>query len=141
MSHVRIIRVRGYHCDFYGHLNHARYLELLEEARWSYLEDRMDVRDWQEKNLGIVVASLTINYRRPAPVDTVLEIHSSLGEIGTKTAVINQEMINQATGKLVADAAITFAVVDTRTGRALPMEGEVRDVFASRILEQESEDT
>ena len=141
MSHVRIIRVRGYHCDFYGHLNHARYLELLEEARWSYLEDRMDVRDWQEKNLGIVVASLTINYRRPAPVDTVLEIRSSLGDIGTKTAVINQEMINQATGKLVADAAVTFAVVDTRTGRALPMEGEVRDVFASRILEQESEDT
>ena len=141
MSHVRIIRVRGYHCDFYGHLNHARYLELLEETRWSYLEDRMDVRDWQEKNLGIVVASLTINYRRPAPVDTVLEIRTLLGDIGTKTAVINQEMINQATGKLVADAAITFAVVDTRTGRALPMEGEVRDVFASRILEQESEDT
>ena len=76
MSHTRTIRIRGYHCDFYGHLNHARYLELLEEARWSYLEDRMDLQDWKEKNLGIVIASLTINYRRPAPVDTVLEIHS-----------------------------------------------------------------
>jgi len=139
MSRVRVIRIRGYHCDFYGHLNHARYLELLEEARWSYLEDRMDIGDWQEKNLGIVVASLTINYRRPAPVDTVLEIRSSMGEMGAKTGVINQEMFNQATGKLVADAAVTFAVVDTRTGRAVPMEGEVRDVFFPGAGERESE--
>lgn len=130
MSHTRIIRVRGYHCDFYGHLNHARYLELLEEARWSYLEGRMDLQDWKEKNLGIVVASLTINYRRAAPVDTMLEIHSAMGELGTKTGVINQEMINQATGKLVADAAVTFAVIDTGTGRAVPLDGELREVFA-----------
>lgn len=131
MSHIRTIRVRGYHCDFYGHLNHARYLELLEEARWSYLEDRMDLQDWKEKNLGIVVASLTINYRRPAPVDTVLEIHSTPGDLGAKTGVINQEMINQTTGKRVADAAVTFAVIDTRNGRAVPLEGEVRDVFGA----------
>lgn len=129
MSHTRIIRVRGYHCDFYGHLNHARYLELLEEARWSYLEDRMDLQDWKEKNLGIVVAELNIKYRRPAPVDTVLEIVSSLGEMGARTGVINQKMMNQGTGKLVAEAAVTFAVVDTRTGRSVPLEGEVRDVF------------
>ncbi len=129
MSHTRIIRVRGYHCDFYGHLNHARYLELLEEARWSYLEDRMDLQDWKEKHLGIVVAALNINYRRPAPVDTVLEIHSAPGEMGARTGVINQQMINQATGKVVADAAVTFAVVDTRTGRSVPLDGEVRDVF------------
>jgi thioesterase-3 len=135
MSHVRTIRVRGYHCDFYGHLNHARYLELLEEARWSYLEDRMDLKDWKEKNLGVVVAALTINYRRPAPVDTVLEIHSTMGEMGAKTGVINQEMISSTTGKLVADAAVTFAVIDTRTGRAVPLEGEVREVFAGPELE------
>jgi thioesterase-3 len=132
MSHTRTIRVRGYHCDFYGHLNHARYLELLEEARWSYLEDRMDIQDWKEKNIGIVVASLTINYLRPAPVDTVLDIRTTQGEIGAKTALIHQEMINQGTGKKIADAAITFAVVDTRTGRAVPMEGEVRKVFQDR---------
>ena len=132
MKHVKTIRVRGYHCDFYGHLNHARYLELLEEARWSYLEDRMDLGDWKEKHLGIVVASLTIDYRRPAPVDTVLEIHSSLGEIGAKTGIINQEMINEATGKVVANAAVTYAVIDTRTGRAVPLEGELREVFTPR---------
>lgn len=130
--HTRVIRVRGYHCDFYGHLNHARYLELMEEARWSYLEGRMSNADWARQNRGIVVASLTINYKRPAPVDTVLEIRSSMGRIGERTAVIHQELYNQETGKLISDADVTFAVIDTTTGRAVPLEGEIREVFAAR---------
>jgi thioesterase-3 len=129
MSHTTIIKVRGYHCDFYGHVNNARFLELLEEARWSYLEDSLDLSEWKEKNLGIVVAALNINYRRPAPVDTVLEIRSTVGEMGAKTGVIHQDVLNQTTGKLVADADVTFAVVDIRTGKAVPMKGEVRAVF------------
>lgn len=28
------IKVRGYHLDVYQHVNNARYLEFLEEARW-----------------------------------------------------------------------------------------------------------
>ena len=129
MIHIKTIKVRGYHCDFYGHVNNARFLELLEEARWSYLEDSLDLAKWNEQNLGIVVASLTINYRRPAPVDIVLEIRSTVGEMGAKTGVIHQDVLNQTTGKLVADADVTFAVVDIRTGKAVPMEGEVRTVF------------
>lgn len=138
MTHTRTIRIRGYHCDFYGHLNHARYLELLEEARWSYLEDSLDLADWKRKNLGVVVAALTIKYLRPVPVDTVLEIHSALGEMGAKTGIINQEMINRETGKRMAEAAVTFAVIDTSTGRAVPMEGEVRAVFEHRGSAEES---
>jgi len=129
MSHTTTIRVRGYHCDFYGHVNNARFLEFLEEARWAYLEDSLDLAAWKRKNLGILVAALTINYRRPAPVDTVLEIRSVVGELGAKTGVIHQEVVNQATGKRVADADVTFAVVDTLTGRSVPLTGEVRAVF------------
>jgi len=33
------IKVRGYHLDFYQHVNNARYLEFLEEARWEWLEN------------------------------------------------------------------------------------------------------
>ena len=36
--HHTPIKVRGYHLDLYGHVNNARYLEFLEEARWAYFE-------------------------------------------------------------------------------------------------------
>ena len=29
------IKVRGFHLDVYQHVNNARYLEFLEEARWT----------------------------------------------------------------------------------------------------------
>ena len=32
------IVIRGYHLDAYRHVNNARYLEFLEEARWQYLD-------------------------------------------------------------------------------------------------------
>jgi thioesterase-3 len=33
------IKVRGFHLDVYQHVNNARYLEFLEEARWDGLEN------------------------------------------------------------------------------------------------------
>ena len=32
------INIRGYHIDVFGHMNNARYLELMEEARWRYID-------------------------------------------------------------------------------------------------------
>ena len=129
MKHVTRIKVRGYHCDFYGHVNNARYLELLEEARWQFLEDGLDLAYWKERNMGFVVASVTINYRRPAGLGTVLDIHSEMTRLGGKSGIIHQEVVNADTGKTVADADITFVVIDLTTGKALAMAGEVKEGF------------
>ena len=126
MIHTTRIKIRGYHCDFYGHVNNARYLELLEEARWQLLEDGLDLGYWKERGMGFVVASVTINYRRPAGLGTVLDIHSEMTRLGGKSGIIRQEIVDAQTGKTVADADITFVVIDLKTGKALAMEGEVK---------------
>ncbi len=131
MIHKTIIRVRGYHCDAYGHINNARYLELLEEARWSFLEDLENLDFWAQNGLGLVVVSVNINYRRPVRPETVLEIMSSMKKVGGKTAIIHQDVQNQTTGKTVADADVTFAVISLETGRAVLIEGLVRDIFTA----------
>ncbi len=63
MPHLTVIKVRGYHCDFYGHVNNARYLELMEEARWQYLEAGMGLEYWSDRGLGFVVAGIEIKYK------------------------------------------------------------------------------
>ncbi len=40
------IKVRGYHLDVYQHVNNARYLEFLEEARWDGLEKQPPRFQW-----------------------------------------------------------------------------------------------
>ena len=111
MSHSTKIKIRGYHLDFYGHVNNARYLEFLEEARWAYLEDGVDLGFWMERGLGFVVASVTINYRRPAGLGTVIEVRSHVSRLGGKSGVIHQDVVDAATGEPVADADVTFVIV------------------------------
>ncbi|MBM4131076.1 acyl-CoA thioesterase [bacterium] len=68
MPHEMTVRVRGYHCDFYGHLNNARYLELLEEARWQWAESVMDLPAWQAAGFGFVVAGIDTRTGRALPL-------------------------------------------------------------------------
>lgn len=129
MSHVTTIRVRGYHCDFYGHVNNARFLEFMEEARWALLESSLDLGFWKERGLGFLVAAININYRRPADLGMDIEIRSEMKKLGGKSGVISQEFIDQKTGKTIADADVTFVVFNMDTGKAVALEGEIRKAF------------
>ncbi len=129
MQHIHTIKVRGFHCDLYGHVNNARYLEFLEEARWALVDEVPHLAAMESKGLGFIVAAITIEYKRPVGLGEVVEIRSSMAGFEAKRAVMQQELFNQATGKAVADARVSFAVIDLSTGRAVPMAGEVRSWF------------
>lgn len=119
------IRVRGYHADFYGHVNNARYLEFFEEDRWAQLESKIDLRKWAEKGLIFLVVNINVNYRRAVPVGEVLNVKTRLDKIGNRSVVLKQEILVKESKAVAADALITFVIAD-RTGRAVSMDGEMR---------------
>ena len=123
------IKIRGYHLDLYGHVNNARYLEFLEEARWDFLEQQLDVSKFTGSNLGLAVVNININYRRGAYVGEEVEVVTSLAKIGNKSAVIHQDVVLKGTTTLVADADVTFVVTDQKAQKAVALEGELREVL------------
>ncbi|KAJ9433979.1 thioesterase-3 [Candidatus Pantoea symbiotica] len=131
------IKVRGYHLDVYQHVNNARYLEFLEEARWQWLED-VDAFHWLiEQQLAFVVVNININYRRPAVLGDVLNIESEVSQLGGKSGVIAQRVLLASDNSVVADAALTFVCIDLRTQKAVPLEGELHQRLASLMVENE----
>ncbi|MEH2919762.1 acyl-CoA thioesterase [Samsonia erythrinae] len=119
------ITVRGYHIDVYQHVNNARYLEFLEEARWQWLE-RLSVLDWMtSRNVAFVVVNININYRKPAVLGDVLCIDSDLLQLNNKSGVIRQKVMRRSDGDEVVDATLTFVCIDRETQKALPLEGEL----------------
>lgn len=124
-----LIKVRGYHLDFYGHINNARYLELLEEARWQWLEGKADLGALQGQGLGFSVVNININYRRPAVLGDILEIETELVVLGNKSGTMRQVVRLQDAGPVVADAEVKFVLVSDVTGRAVPLTGELRGLF------------
>ena len=121
------IKVRGYHLDVYQHVNNARYLEFLEEARWEWLEE-VEAFHWlQEQKLAFVVVNININYRRPAVLGDVLTIDSEITQLNGKSGIIAQRVLLAGQETVVADAALTFVCIDLRIQKAVALEGELRE--------------
>ena len=63
MPHQIRIKVRGYHLDVFQHVNNARYLEFLEEARWTYFDDH-----------GLTPLFMASGYTYPQLLDRLIEL-------------------------------------------------------------------
>lgn len=126
MSHTIEIKVRGYHLDLYRHVNNARYLEFLEEARWSFLEHKGNLSFLQDNGYAFALVNININYRRAAYMGEVLEIATTVKSIGNRSCVMHQLVTLKDSDTTVADADVTFVIVDTRTDKATLLEGELR---------------
>ena len=118
------IKVRGYHLDVYQHVNNARYLEFLEEARWDGLTAH---------NIAFVVVNININYRRPAVLSDLLTITSQLQQLNGKSGILSQVITLEPEGQVVADALITFVCIDLKTQKALALEGELREKLEQMV--------
>lgn len=117
------IKVRGYHLDVYQHVNNARYLEFMEEARWEWLEKLESFHWMAANNMAFIVVNINISYRRPAVLGDVLYIDSKLVQLNGKSGVISQNVTLATDGSPVADAMLTFVCIDLSTQKALPLEG------------------
>lgn len=120
------VKVRGYHEDRFGHVNNARYLELLEEARWAHLEERgLDPGFFESRGIFPVVVRLSISYRRPASAGDVLVISADVASAGRRRIVIVQQARFASSDDVCVDAEVTVMFVDEKSGRPVPLSGEI----------------
>lgn len=131
MTHQTSIKVRGYHLDLYSHVNNARYLEFLEEARWTFFEERADLPAFLNSGIALIVVNINIDYRHPATMNDELVIETSVKSVGNRSAVIHQRVLLAGSDKLVAEADVTFVAFDGRQNKAVPIEGAMRDLLIS----------
>jgi len=120
------IKIRGFHIDIFSHVNNARYLEFMEEARWVVIDKNIDLKRMQAKGIIFVVVNININYRRPASMGDILELYLGLTKIGGKSAVFYQEIRLKGTDTVVADAQVTFVFTDKNTGKAVKIDDEIK---------------
>ncbi|MEW5826667.1 MAG: thioesterase family protein [Candidatus Bipolaricaulota bacterium] len=116
------VKVRGYHEDRFGHVNNARYLEILEEARWDYLEKRgVDAQFLKKQGVFPVVVRLTISYRRPASTGDELLVETRVVSGGRRKVVLAQEARFAGSEELCVEAEVTAVFIDETTGRPAPL--------------------
>lgn len=110
------IRVRNYHLDGYGHVNNARYLEFLEEARWAFFEEHGLLSEID--GLMLVVVRTDIRYRRAAVDGDILRFEGRLKELTSRHIILTQNIVLPS-GKNAVEAESTLMVVSAESGRSI----------------------
>ena len=123
------LRVHGFHCDLYGHVNHARYLEFLEAARWEMLGDTVELEAWHDQGRRFVIVRVDISYRAAATLGDELTVESWGGEIGKSSAQVHQRIVRQGGGATIVEATITYVILDAASGRPLRLTGELAEAL------------
>lgn len=93
------------------------------------MEKYFDLKLLQAKGLIFVVVNININYRKPSSFGDILELSLELKRIGDKSAVFYQEIRMKETGIVVTDAEVTFVFADVNTGKAIPIDNEIKGLL------------
>ena len=125
--HTLPIKIRGYHLDGYGHVNNARYLEFMEEGRWSLFEQFVDLQTLEAEGHAYVVVNIEIAYRRAANMHDKLRLETRLTAFNRRHITVQQHLYHEGTGKLITDATVTLAVMSVKSGRSQVIEGHIAD--------------
>jgi acyl-CoA thioester hydrolase len=133
-GHVLPVRVYYEDTDFTGIVYHGAYVRFFERARSDFLRligihhAEMASGD-HGASLAFAVSSMTLDFQKPARIDDVLEVHTSLAEY--KGARIRLDQLIQRRDELLVSAAVTVAVI-TAQGRPT----RLPPLLADKLLRQ-----
>ena len=105
-------RIREIDLDFLGHVNHAKYLSLLEEARWELLaEQGFGFERLRQERISVVILGVNIQYKKEIVNRELVSIETWTASSVGKVMSLRQ-VIRKANGQIGAEATITYGVMD-----------------------------
>ncbi|PPU78239.1 acyl-CoA thioesterase [Xanthomonas cucurbitae] len=119
------ISVRWRDMDSMGHVNNAKYISYLEEARvrWMLGVQGVSMTD----PIAPVVAATNVNYKRPLvwPNDIVVEL--LVERLGSSSITIGHRIVDQKDDAvLYSDGNVVVVWIDTQTGKSAALPDAVR---------------
>ncbi len=121
------IEVRFRDLDALGHVNNAVYLTYLESARLAW---------WRQVSGGatfdMMLARVEIDYRSPVALGEALLVGVRCASIRRSSFVLELEVRERASGRLVAEARKVCVHFDHRAGRPSPLPAGLRERFRAQ---------
>ena len=123
------IKVRGYHVDIYSHVNNARYMEFLEEARWAIAENHPFTEEIMKRGYAFPLVNVNISYLNEAGMGDILVVQTGLKSAGNKSITLSQKIFRKSDGKQVVDADVTFVLLDIKKGKAVELDDNMKKLL------------
>jgi len=123
--HFLIVRVYYEDTDFTGIVYHANYLRYMERGRTNYLRligadhrALFEAAASEAPGFAFVVRSMSIDFRKPARMDDLLEVVTEPEEVKGASITLNQRVMRA--GELLVGARVRVAFVSGGRARPIP---------------------
>ena len=135
MSHFRYhypIEVRFGDLDAYWHVNNARFLVYLEDARSRYMQEMRLLDGKSLWRLPFIVGDIHIRYRQPIELGDKVVVSMGATRISGKTVTFEYEISGEGGTPLYATAESIMVCYDYQTKKSVPVTDELRRKFSER---------
>ena len=102
--------------DVNGHVNQAKYLSYLEQARTKYWAEVVGIR---HDRSPVAIVHQEIDYRAPITLDHEVTVRQRIAGMGRTSFDIEYEVLADDT--VAATAEVVLLALDRETGEAIPI--------------------
>lgn len=131
-QHVHEFTLRIYFedTDFAGIVYHANYLKFMERGRTEWIRELGFEQSFlaQTHNIVFVVATLKLEFKRPARIDEKLVVKTFLNKIGNASIVLNQVLENEDS-EINCEGFVRLGCINLKSLRATRIPEEIRGKF------------
>ena len=117
--HEKAIVISEAHLDSFGHVNNARYLELLEQARWDLITERgFGIDVIRSSRTGPTILEINIRFLRELAARDAIVIRTEILSYERKVGKLRQQLI-RADGNVACEAIFTIGLFDLERRRLI----------------------
>ncbi|MFT4255963.1 MAG: thioesterase family protein [Pseudoxanthomonas sp.] len=120
------LQLRWSDLDAFNHVNNARYLTFLEEARIRWFDSIGE--EWVTDEFAPVVVSVQLNYKQPIPYPANVEVDLFVERVGSSSTTIAHRIVSSDGNTLYNDGNVVAVWIDRRTGRPRALPDSIRRV-------------
>lgn len=125
------IEVRYGDLDPQGHVNNARYLTFLEQARFSYFRSLGLWTGGSFLDLGVILADVRITFRAPILYDCQIQVGTRIARLGNKSMTVVHGIEDLVDGREFATAETVLVSYDYHTNSSIPIPQDWREKIAA----------
>tara|TARA_B100001167_G_C16769691_1_gene306388 strand:- start:979 stop:1470 length:492 start_codon:yes stop_codon:yes gene_type:complete len=124
------IRVRWMECDGQGIVYNGAYLDYLEIGQAEYYRN-LGFAIYiipQSGYFDFVVVKSTQEFKAPAKVDEIIELHVRVSNIGNTSLTLNLEIYAEGSDRLLTSIETVYVGYDTATESTRPVPDAIREL-------------
>jgi acyl-CoA thioester hydrolase len=124
------IEVRYGDLDPQGHVNNARYLTYLEQARIAYIHQLGLWKGGSFLDVGVILADAKIAFKEPIQYGQPVRVGVRVSRLGGKSLTMEYQIEDSGDGRVLATGSSVLVAYDYHQGRSLPLPDDWRRTLA-----------